>query len=206
MQISFFLRSFFLLTLALTSALAPAFGQSNPKIMATAQPTASQPTTSGRDIAAASKLEWLTWTEAIQRMESDKKPKKLLVDLYTDWCGYCKKMDRETFSDPWVIDYIKEHFYAVKFNAEKSGDLLYKDHTFTYDQTRGRNGVHTLAFALLDGNLSYPSLVYLDEKQTRIAISPGFKPADSFLTELKFIAGNHFEKMDYNTFKARSEE
>lgn len=151
----------------------------------------------------APQIEWLTWTEAIERMERDEKPKKMLVDLYTDWCGYCKKMDRETFSDPWVIKYVNEHFYAVKFNAEKPGDLVYKGHKFNYDTARGRNGVHTLAFALLDGSLSYPSMVYLDEKQSRIAISPGFKPADSFLTELQFIGGNHFKTTDYNTFKAK---
>lgn len=200
MQINLNFLRLFLVAFVLISAFAPAFGQTTAKTIATAESSAP---TSGD--TTAPQLEWLTWTEAIKRMESDKKPKKLLVDLYTDWCGYCKKMDRETFSDPWVVRYIDEHFYPVKFNAEKPGDLVYKKHTFTYDKTRGRNGVHTLAFALLDGNLSYPSLVYLDEKQTRIAISPGFKPANSFLTELKFIAGNHFEKMDYNTFKARGE-
>lgn len=148
-------------------------------------------------------LKWYTWTEAIEKMENDPQPKKIFVDLYTDWCGYCKKMDRQTFSDPLVIDYLSKHFYPVKFDAEGDKPLRYANHTFKLDASRGRNGTHELAFALLDGRLQYPSLVYLDESQKRIAISPGFKPADSFLDELKFIAGNHYEKMDYNTYKRK---
>ncbi|MEL6274258.1 MAG: thioredoxin family protein [Bacteroidota bacterium] len=135
--------------------------------------------------------------------EKDKKPKKLFVDLYTQWCGYCKKMDRQTFSDPLVAKYLNEHFYPVKFDAEQREALRYADHTFKYDPKRGRNGTHALAFALLDGNLQYPSLVYLDEKQKRIAISPGFKPADSFLRELRFFGDNHYKVMDYETYKRK---
>lgn len=150
------------------------------------------------------KIQWMTWTEAISQMEKDPKPKKIMVDLYTDWCGYCKKMDRETFTDPLIVKYVHENFYPVKFNAEKGGAMQYAGHTFKIDPNRGRNGTHTLAFALLDGNLQYPSMVYLDEDQKRIAISPGFKPADSFLKELQFIAGNHYETTDYNTYKRRN--
>lgn len=155
------------------------------------------------DIPAPPKLKWYTWTEAIEKLASDDKPKKIMVDLYTDWCGYCKKMDDETFSDPYVIKYIQENFYPVKFDAEQRKPLRYADHTFKFDPYRGRNGVHALAFALLDGNMSYPSMVYLDEKQKRIAISPGFKPADSFLRELRFFGDNHYKVTDYETYKRR---
>lgn len=149
------------------------------------------------------KVKWYTWTEAIEAMETDDNPKKIFVDLYTDWCGYCKKMDRQTFTDPMVANYLNKHFYPVKFDAEGKKDLSYADHTFKYEPTRGRNGTHMLAFALLDGKMQFPSLVYLDEEQKRIAISPGYKPADSFLKELKFIAGNHYENGSYDDYKKR---
>ena len=145
-------------------------------------------------------IKWMTWTEAMEKMATDAKPKKIMVDLYTDWCGYCKKMDRETFRDPLVVAYINEHFYPVKFDAEQRESLRYADHTFKYDPNKGRRGVHSLAFALTDGRMSYPSMVYLDESQKRIAISPGFKPADSFLRELRFIGDNHYKVTDYNTY------
>lgn len=149
-------------------------------------------------------VNWYTWSGAIEAMEKDEKPKKIFVDLYTNWCGYCKKMDRETFTDPLVVAYLNANFYPVKFDAEGKESLSYADHTFNYEPNRGRNGTHMLAFALLDGKMQFPSLVYLDEEQKRIAISPGYKPADSFLDELKFIAENHYKKGDYNAYKTRA--
>lgn len=149
------------------------------------------------------KIKWYTWTEAIKQMEKDAKPKKIMVDLYTVWCGYCKKMDRETFSDPMVVDYVNEHFYAVKFDAEQKGSLVYANHTFKFDANRGRRGVHALAFAFTDGRMSYPSIIYLDEKQKRIAISPGFKPGDSFLKELRYFGDNHYKVIDYEAYKKK---
>lgn len=148
-------------------------------------------------------IEWLSWTEAIERMETDAKPKKIMVDLYTEWCGYCKKMDKTTFKDPKVVEYVNEHFYAVKFDAEQKGSLTYAKHNFQFDPSKGRRGVHSLAFALTDGRMSYPSMVYLDEQQKRIAISPGYKPGDSFLYELRFFGDNHYKVTDYETYKKR---
>ena len=65
------------------------------------------------------KIKWYTFEQAIKLCE--KAPKKLMVDVYTDWCGWCKKMDAETFSNAEIAKYVNEHFYAVKFNAE--GDV-----------------------------------------------------------------------------------
>lgn len=151
----------------------------------------------------APKIEWLSWTEAIERMETDAKPKKIMVDLYTEWCGWCKRMDGTTFKDPKVVKYVNEHFYAVKFDAEQKGSLVYADHTFKFDSKKGRRGVHSLAFALTDGKMSYPSIIYLDEEQKRIAISPGFKPGDSFLNELRFFGDNHYKVTDYKSYQNR---
>lgn len=145
-------------------------------------------------------IQWMSWSEAIAQMEADQKPKKIMVDLYTSWCGYCVKMDRETFKDPLVIKYINEHFYPVKFDAEQRKSLRYANHTFNFDPNKGKRGVHLLAFALTDGRLTYPSMVYLDETQKRIAISPGFKPADSFMRELRFVGDNHYKVTDYDSF------
>ncbi|MEM8586355.1 MAG: thioredoxin family protein, partial [Bacteroidota bacterium] len=113
-------------------------------------------------------IEWLTWTEAISKMEEE--PRKLLVDVYTEWCGYCKQMDRNVFPDAWVTQYVRDNFYAVKLDAENPEPLVYDNHTFRWLENQGRGGVHELAFALLDGSLRYPSMVYLDEDQKRISI------------------------------------
>lgn len=147
--------------------------------------------------AEATEIKWYTWDEAIKL--SEKKPKKIFIDLYTDWCGWCKKMDQTTFKDEAVVKYMNENFYAVKFDAEQKEEVKFKDHTFKYFPS-GNRGIHELAYSLLDGKLSYPSYVYLDEDQNRITISPGYKTADSFIKEIKFIGGGFYQTKTYQEF------
>ena len=88
------------------------------------------------------KVNWLTFEEAIALHE--KEPKKLLIDLYTDWCGWCKVMDRNTYSQADIASYINENFYPVKFNAEQKEPVEFRGHTFEF-VAQGRRGVHELA-------------------------------------------------------------
>lgn len=143
-------------------------------------------------------VEWLTWEEAIAR--NQQQPKKIMVDIYTEWCGWCKKMDKTVFADPVIAKYISENFYAVKFDAEQRESLVYSGHTFKFDASAGRRGSHELAITLLEGRMSYPSIVYLDENESRITISPGFKPADKFINELSFISGAHYQTKTYQQY------
>ncbi len=136
--------------------------------------------------ASAADIKWMSWEEAVAANKAN--PKKIVVDVYTDWCGWCKRMDATTFKDPKVAAYIADHFYAVKFDAEQQQDITYDGHTFSF-QRSGKRGVHALAASLLDNRLSYPSVVYLNDNMERIMISPGYKDADKMLQELKYANG-----------------
>jgi thioredoxin-related protein len=153
--------------------------------------TAFTSSTSADVKEAGAKVKWYTWEEAIKANE--KEPKKLMIDLYTDWCGWCKRMDKTTFSDPKVAQYLNENFYPIKFNAEQKETIVYQGHEFKF-VNQGRRGVHTLAYSLLDGKLSYPSIVFMDEEVKRIMISKGYKGADDFMKELKFTAEEEYKK------------
>jgi len=148
--------------------------------------------------AATAQIKWMSWDEAVAANE--KEPKKLLVDVYTEWCGWCKKMDKNVFTDPAIEAYVKKNFYAVKFDAEQKESIKYDGHTFKFNPNATRRGVHDLAIALLDSRMSYPSIVYLDENRDRISISPGFKPADKFINELNFIQGGHYKTKTYQEY------
>ena len=151
---------------------------------------------------AEEEIKWYSWEEAIAKMEES--PKKLFVDVYTDWCGWCKRMDATTFKEPKVVQYMNENFYAVKLDAEQKEDIEYDGKTLKFIDS-GRRGVHELAYALLNGRLSYPSYVYLDEEQRRITISPGYKPADTMIKELKWISEDHFKDTPYKEYMNKAD-
>ncbi len=145
------------------------------------------------------KVKWLTWQEAFDL--NKKEPKKILVDVYTDWCGWCKVMDRETFTDPKIAEYLTKNFYCVKLDAEMKESIDFNGHKFEYIANQGRNGVHTLAYSLLDGNMGYPSIVYLTETYERVSISPGYKKPDQLIPELKYAAENIYKTKSWQDYK-----
>ncbi len=144
-------------------------------------------------------VKWYTWDEAIEANKKEKK--KFFVDIYTVWCGWCKRMDAQTFEQTDVAAYLNKHFYPIKLDAEQKADIVYNGTTFKWVKG-GRRGVHTLAYSLLDGQMSYPSLVFLTEKEERIMISKGFKKEKDFMKELKYIEEEHYKTTGLNDFKA----
>ncbi len=146
-------------------------------------------------------LKWYTWAEAVELQKT--KPKKMLIDVYTSWCGWCKKMDKSTFIDPQVTAYLAANFYPVKLDAEQKADILFNNETFKYVDSEGGRGVHTLAYALLDGKMGYPTIVYLNEKFERILISPGYKDVPMLLKELKFTAEEVYNKTPWEEYRGK---
>ena len=142
------------------------------------------------EAADAPTIQWMTWEEMVVAQQTDSR--KVMVDVYTDWCGWCKRMDKTTFVDPKVTALVNEKFYAVKLDAEQREDIQYNEHTFKW-VAGGRNGVHQLAYSLLDGRLSYPSIVYLNENMERITIAPGFKDQQGLLKDLNFVVNEEYK-------------
>lgn len=149
-------------------------------------------------VAQAQEVEWLSFEEAVDRSKDN--PKKLLIDIYTDWCGWCKKMDRDTYANEHVAAYINENFYAVKFNAEQPGPIDFDGHTFKF-VNQGRRGVHELAAALTNNKLSYPTTVFMDEQLRIIQPIPGYMNAKSLDPILKYIGGDKYKNTKWEDFQ-----
>ena len=143
-------------------------------------------------------VKWISWEEAVELNAAA--PKKIFIDVYTDWCGWCKRMDKTTFKDPEVMKSLNGSFYAVKLNAEQKEDIIFQGNTFKFVKS-GRRGSHQLAQALLNGKMGYPSFVILDEEFKRIMISPGFKTPDKLLTELKFAKEEKYKEMSWEQYQ-----
>lgn len=147
--------------------------------------------------ARAEKVKWLTVEEAYKLQQ--KEPRKWLVDLYTDWCGWCKVMDRETYTDSKVAEYINKNFYAVKFDAEQRGPVKIGNQTYKF-VSQGSKGVHELAVALTNNQLSYPTTVFMTDKMELIQPVPGFHKAKEFHQIVTFFGGNYYQNTSYEKY------
>lgn len=147
---------------------------------------------------SAQEINWLTIEEAEEL--SKEEPRKLIIDVYTDWCGWCKRMDQTTFSNPVIAEYVNKHFYAVKLDAEQKDSIFFKDHTFKF-VAQGRRGYHELAAALLNGKMSYPNIVYMNEQLQVIQAVPGYQDAASFEKIIKFFGEDHFVNTSWEDFQ-----
>src|SRR5690242_17457474 len=84
-------------------------------------------------------VNWMTFEQAIEKSKTEKRA--IFIDVYTDWCGWCKVMDKSTFNDPEVAKLLNEKFYAVKFNAEQREDVTFQGTTFKFVAS-GQSGYH----------------------------------------------------------------
>lgn len=147
----------------------------------------------------AKHIKWLTIQEAYALTQ--KKPKKFVVDVYTDWCGWCKVMDRETFSKEAIVDYVNENYYAVRLNAEQTDDITLGKQTFKYVSS-GSRGVHELAAALLKNQMSYPTTVFLDEKFQLIQPVAGYLEPRTFHQIITYFGSNYHQKEPFDQYKS----
>jgi len=139
-----------------------------------------------QEIVAPSLVKWYTLEEAIKLAE--KNPRPIMVDVYTDWCSWCKFMMKTTFANKGIADYINNNYYAARFNAETFDTITYNGQKY-FNRKIGNRPSHDLASLLLDGQLSYPSLVFFDYEKNKMVI-PGYKESKDIEPILVYFAEN----------------
>jgi len=146
-----------------------------------------------------SKVKWYTFEQAVELAKEN--PKKLFIDVYTDWCGWCKRMDQITFQHPVISGYLNENFYPVKFNAESTVPVKFSGKTFINEGAGKQISSHQLAIALLQGKMSYPSVAYMTEDLQLLTAVPGYYPPENMEPILKFFGEDNYKKMPFDEYQ-----
>lgn len=129
----------------------------------------------------ASALDWDGWNAGLQSAARSKRP--VLVDVYTDWCGWCKRMDRDVYARTDVASYLSSHFVTVKLNAE-SGEMV---------SWKGKNSsARSLASGF--GVSGYPTTIFLDSKGEHLVNVPGYIAPERFMLLLRYIGDGHMDR------------
>ena len=144
----------------------------------------------------AQEIKWMTFDEAIAAQK--KKPKKIFIDVYTNWCGPCKMLANNTFTNKDLAKYVNENYYPVKFNGEGNEVVNYQGQKFEnkgYDPSKAhtRNSTHPLtAYMQVQ---AYPTMMFLDEKSDLITSITSYMSPTQLELYLKMFATNDYQKI-----------
>jgi thioredoxin-related protein len=152
----------------------------------------------------AQKINWLTLNEALELQKEN--PKKIIMDVYTNWCGPCKMLDKNTFQNPDLAAYVNKNYYAVKFNGEGNKTLNYKGKPYgnpNYDETKANKRNSSHEFANYMGINAYPTIVFMNEKGDLIMPLRGYFNPTQLELYLKLFKGEDYKNINTKeSFKA----
>lgn len=145
----------------------------------------------------SAKINWMTVEEVQEKMKTE--PRKVYVDIYTDWCHWCKVMDKKTFASKDVIEYMNANYYCIHLNAESKNIITFNDKKYGLAPNSRTNA---LAIEWTQGKLSYPTSVFFDEGFVNPMPVPGFLEVETMEMVAKYITENKHKSMPFERFKS----
>jgi thioredoxin-related protein len=143
------------------------------------------------------KLDWMEMNELSSLLETETKP--VLIDLYTNWCYWCKVMDKKTYTNARVIGYINEHFYAVKLNAESKEMIYWKEKEYQYNVNYK---INDFALYATSGQLGFPATIIIPDSNSEPISIPGFLEPKEIEPILKYFGEGVYKTQSYMVYKS----
>lgn len=145
-------------------------------------------------------VKWESIEQASQAPNTEKKA--YFIDFYTSWCGWCKKMDKETFTDPTVIKILNKYYIPVKFNAEGNSEFKWNGIKYNNAATTagGRPSTHTFARTILGQEMGFPSFGIFTSDKSLQNIIQGYQTSDELIPILWYFASGDYKKYTFDTY------
>ncbi len=140
------------------------------------------------------KINWQSTDSVTMHWKENKKP--ILVDIYTDWCHYCKVMDNTIYTNDSIAAYINQHFYSAKLNAESKAAFYWMGKEYNYIP---KYKVNQLAIELTKGNMVYPSTIIIPPVGEPQVIGGAINKTEMEMI-LKYFGGDNYGKQDWKEF------
>ncbi|MES2566935.1 MAG: DUF255 domain-containing protein [Bacteroidota bacterium] len=144
-------------------------------------------------------VNWISFEEAYKLCK--KNPRPVMVDVYTTWCGPCKMMRTQTFGNAQIAAYINANFYSVKFDAETKDSVKFDKYIFVSTDATNPKAPHQFAASILDNQLAYPSIVFLNNQIQRLDILKGFMAPKNFEPILNYYGSGEYQKTKWEDFQ-----
>lgn len=140
-------------------------------------------------------VKWLNMEEALAAQKTDRK--KILILFYADWCSTCKNMEKATFGNAIISNFINSHYLPVRFNSESGETVALFSQEFTnpgYRKNSRKNPLHE--FTQYMNVNAVPTIVFLDEEAEPITLLQGALTARELEPYLPFIAADDYKKVN----------
>ena len=141
-------------------------------------------------------LQWISLEQARIRMEKEKRP--ILIDLYTDWCGWCREMDKKTYANPRVAEYLSSRFYTVRLNAETRENISWNNKEYHFNPGYRSN---EFAVFLTNGRLQFPTTVFLPTDGSAPQAVPGFFPPRDFELIVRYFGDKAYGSIPFDVYR-----
>ena len=172
-------------------------GRSGDGVKAAATALGSGRSGDGEDRAKAEAISWMTIEQAEGKLKEAGRP--LIIDLYTNWCGWCKQMDRKTYSNKQVAAYLQEKFYTVKMDAETRATINWAGKTYNFNS---QYRASEFALYLTHGRLEFPTTIFIVPGEEPQAI-PGYMEPKELELLVKYFGEGEYKTTSFDVYQKK---